>query len=70
MIGGLTYLQYQAGQAGAWAVNIFGQAKDVVGGTASGVYEGAGGVWERLGRGWDKTREDVSGVNLKVEMPT
>jgi len=26
-------------------------------------------VWERLERGWDKTREDVSGVNLKVEMP-
>ncbi|KAK6435877.1 mitochondrial dynamin GTPase Msp1 [Oleoguttula sp. CCFEE 5521] len=68
MIGGVTYLQYQAGQAGAWMSNVFGKATETVGSTASGIMEGAGGIFSQLGRGWDKTKEDVSGVQMPAWM--
>ena len=67
MIGGVAYLQYQAAQAGNYAIDMFGKAKDGVSGAASGVLEGAGGVWDQLGRGWSRTRDEVGGVN--VQMP-
>lgn len=67
MIGGIAYLQYQAAQAGTWAVDTFGKAKDAATSTASGAYEGLSGIFAQVGRGWDKTKEDVKGVN--VEMP-
>ncbi|KAF2486034.1 P-loop containing nucleoside triphosphate hydrolase protein [Neohortaea acidophila] len=67
MIGGVVYLQYQAAQAGTWAIDTFGKAKDAATSTASGAFEGLGGIWAQVGQGWDKTKEEVKGVN--VEMP-
>ena len=64
MIGGLAYIQYQAAQAGTWAVDTFGKAKDAAGTAANGLMEGAGGVFGQIGRGWDKTKEDVGGVQM------
>ena len=64
MIGGVAYLQYQAAQAGTWAVDTFGKAKDAVSGGASGLFEGAGGIWEQMGKGWDKTKEDVKSTEM------
>ena len=67
MIGGVVYLQYQAAQAGTWAIDTFGKAKDAASATASGAFEGFGDIWSQMGRGWDKTKEEVQGV--RVEMP-
>ncbi|KAK3051477.1 mitochondrial dynamin GTPase Msp1 [Extremus antarcticus] len=66
MLGGLAYIQYQAGKAGTWAVDTFGKAADAANATATGVLEGAGGIFEQLGRGWDKTKEDVGGVQIQM----
>ena len=64
MIGGVAYLQYQAAQAGTWAVDTFGKAKDVVSGGATGLMDGAGSIWEQMGRGIEKTKEDVRSTEM------
>ena len=58
------YLQYQAAQAGTWAVDMFEKAKDTASSTANGLFEGAGGIFAQMGHGWDKTRDDVKGVEM------
>ncbi|TKA76455.1 hypothetical protein B0A55_06106 [Friedmanniomyces simplex] len=67
MLGLVAYIQYQASQGAAYAVDLFGRARDGVVGTAEGVLEVGGGVWRRLGRGWEKTRGEVEGI--RVGMP-
>ncbi|KAI6813830.1 hypothetical protein KC367_g4508 [Hortaea werneckii] len=64
LIGGAAYLQYQAVQAGTYAIDILGRAKDAAVGSATGVLEGAGDIFAQMGRGWDKTRDDVRGVEM------
>jgi hypothetical protein len=58
-IGGLAYIQYQAAQAGNYALDLFGRAKDTVSTGGSAVVEGAGDFFGRIGNGWDKTKKDV-----------
>lgn len=64
MIGGVAYLQYQAAQAGSYVVDVFGKAKDAASGAANGVFQGVGDIATQFGRGWDKTKEDVGGVQM------
>ncbi|EMC98468.1 hypothetical protein BAUCODRAFT_32513 [Baudoinia panamericana UAMH 10762] len=64
MLGGLAYLQYQAAQAGTYVMDVFGKAKDAASGAANGVLEGAGDLAAQLGRGWEKTKEDVGGIQM------
>ena len=64
MIGGVAYLQYQAVQAGTYAIDIFGRAKDSATSTATGLWEGAGGIFAQVGRGWDQTKEQASSVEM------
>lgn len=64
MIGGVAYLQYQAAQAGTYAMDILGRARDSASGAANGVLEGAGGIFAQMGKGWDKTKDDVGGVQM------
>jgi replication fork clamp-binding protein CrfC len=64
IIGGVAYLQYQAVQAGTYAIDIFGRAKDSATSTATGIWEGAGGIFAQVGQGWDKTKEEARGVEL------
>ena len=64
MLGGVAYLQYQAGKAGTWAVDVFGRASETASSTANGLMEGAGSIWEQMGRGWDKTKDDAKGVQM------
>lgn len=64
MIGGVAYLQYQAVQAGTYAIDIFGKAKDTATSTANDLWEGAGGIFAQMGRGWDKTKEDAGNVEM------
>ncbi|KAJ5902053.1 hypothetical protein N7495_002581 [Penicillium taxi] len=58
-IAGLAYFQYQATQAGNYAMDVLRQAKDMAGNTASGIFDGIQDVAERTRNGWEKTTGDV-----------
>ena len=59
MIGGLAYLQYQATQAGSYAMDILGKSKDWAAETTESVWGGAKDVAEQTKNGWDRTREKI-----------
>lgn len=59
MLAGLAYIQYQATQAGNYAVEIFKNASDTVTGTASNLFQSGKGIAEQIGLGWEKTKEDA-----------
>ncbi|KAH8672793.1 P-loop containing nucleoside triphosphate hydrolase protein [Tricladium varicosporioides] len=58
-ISGLAYLQYQATQAGNYALDIFGRTKDSVLGFTGGVFDGAKGIADQTREGWRRKTEDV-----------
>lgn len=58
-IAGLAYIQYQANQAGTWAVDVFGRAKETAFGFASTVWDGTAGVAEQTKQGWAQTRDNL-----------
>ena len=64
MLGLVAYIQYQASQGAAYAVDLLGRAKDAASGAATGVLEGAGDVFGRMNRGWDRTREGVGEISM------
>lgn len=45
-------------------MDILGRARDSASGAANGVLEGAGGIFAQMGKGWDKTKDDVGGVQM------
>lgn len=59
MIGGLAYLQYQATQAGSYAIDILGKGKDWATGTTESIWGGAKDVAEQTKNGWDRTKEKI-----------
>ncbi|KAF2466084.1 uncharacterized protein BDR25DRAFT_269190 [Lindgomyces ingoldianus] len=65
VLAGATYIQYQAGQAGGYALDLFHKAKDGASGIAIEAFGTATGVFDQIGRGWDKKREELD----KVEYP-
>ncbi|KAH7113778.1 P-loop containing nucleoside triphosphate hydrolase protein [Dendryphion nanum] len=65
VVAGVSYIQYQAGQAGTFALDLFHKAKDGATGIASEGYGYASGVFDQVGKGWDKTKDDVN----KLELP-
>ncbi|KAJ5361243.1 hypothetical protein N7541_002087 [Penicillium brevicompactum] len=58
-VAGLAYFQYQATQAGNYAMDIFRQASDTAGNTASTLFQGLQDAAEQTQRGWNKTTEDI-----------
>jgi replication fork clamp-binding protein CrfC len=62
VIAGVSYIQYQAGQAGSWAVDVFNRTKDGATDVAGGALDTASGFFNQLGRGWSKTKEDLGSV--------
>ncbi|KAK4505641.1 hypothetical protein PRZ48_003606 [Zasmidium cellare] len=64
MIGGMAYLQYQAAQGWTYATDVFGKAKDTASTAANGFLEGVGDIFSQMGKGYDKTKEDVKGVQM------
>ncbi|GLI73939.1 mitochondrial dynamin GTPase Msp1 [Penicillium ochrochloron] len=58
-IAGVAYLQYQATQAGTYAVDMLKVFGETAGNTASGFFQGLQDVAEQTQRGWEKTTEDV-----------
>jgi len=59
-IGGFAYIQYQATQAGNWAIGVFGKATDTISNGASIFFEGAGDVAGRVGNGWERTKNGIT----------
>ncbi|KAL2828445.1 P-loop containing nucleoside triphosphate hydrolase protein [Aspergillus cavernicola] len=59
MVAGLAYFQYQAMQAGNYAMDIFKRASETAGDAASGFYQGLQGMADQTQRGWQKTKEDI-----------
>ncbi|CAK3801137.1 msp1, mitochondrial [Lecanosticta acicola] len=64
MIGGVTYLQYQAAQGWSYATDVFGRARDTASTAANGLLEGAGDIFAQMSRGYDKTKDEVKGVQM------
>ncbi|KAF7562557.1 hypothetical protein G7046_g1570 [Stylonectria norvegica] len=58
-IGAFAWVQYQATQAGNYAINIFTTTKDSVLNTTSSLFGGAKDVAEQTMRGWESTKEQV-----------
>lgn len=59
MIGGLAYLQYQATQAGNYAMDALRKGGEMASSTAGGFFEGAKGVLGQTQMGWERTKERV-----------
>lgn len=58
-VAGLAYLQYQAQQAGNYAIDAFNRAKDSGAGYATSVFEGGKGVLDQLKMGWERTKSET-----------
>lgn len=58
-IAAFTWVQYQANQAGTYAVNVFNTTKDTVTDTLGTFFGGARDVAEQTYQGWEATKEAV-----------
>ncbi|KAI1608285.1 dynamin GTPase [Exophiala viscosa] len=59
MLAGLAYLQYQATQAGNYAIDALKRAGETVTDTSSSLFSGAKGIADQIGAGWQKTKDDT-----------
>jgi GTP-binding protein EngB required for normal cell division len=64
MVAGAAYIQYQAGKAGTYFMDILGRTTATAGNAATGVVDGAGDIFAQLSRGFDKTKDDVKSVQM------
>ena len=71
MVAGLAYIQYQAAQAGTYAMDVLGKTGNWITGTASEVAGGAGGIFGQIGEGWRRTKDEVGqkAGEVKIEAP-
>lgn len=59
MIAGLAYLQYQAQQAGNYAIDAFNRAHEAGSGLVTSLFEGGKGVLGQISTGWERTKEQT-----------
>ncbi|KAL8823765.1 MAG: hypothetical protein Q9191_005570 [Dirinaria sp. TL-2023a] len=59
-VGGLAYLQYQATQAGNYAMENIRKAGDMASEAAGTVFDGAKGIAEQTKTGWERTRDNIA----------
>ena len=59
MIAGLAYIQYQAGQAGTYALDQLKRAGDATSATASSLFAGAKDAANQTWVGWERTKENT-----------
>lgn len=59
MLAGLAYLQYQAYQAGNYALDLFKRAGDSASTTAGGFFDGVSSIADQTRKGWQKTKDDM-----------
>ncbi|ORY08580.1 P-loop containing nucleoside triphosphate hydrolase protein [Clohesyomyces aquaticus] len=65
VLAGATYIQYQAGQAGGYILDVFHKTKDGVSGIAGEAFGQANSVFSQITKGWEETKKDIE----KVEYP-
>ncbi|KAL1304413.1 hypothetical protein AAFC00_003411 [Neodothiora populina] len=58
-ISALAYIQYQAAQAGTYAIDLFGRAKDTATTGARSIFDGANSIYDQTRLGWEKTKDSV-----------
>ncbi|KAF1345803.1 P-loop containing nucleoside triphosphate hydrolase protein [Delphinella strobiligena] len=58
-VSALAYIQYQAAQAGTYAIDLFGRARDTVSNGANSIFGGANDIYHQTRRGWEQTREGI-----------
>ncbi|KAK0392180.1 hypothetical protein NLU13_1678 [Sarocladium strictum] len=58
-VGGFAWVQYQATQAGNYALGLFNATKDTVSSTAETIFSGAKGIADQTMQGWENTKEQV-----------
>ncbi|RDL31991.1 p-loop containing nucleoside triphosphate hydrolase [Venustampulla echinocandica] len=58
-ITGLAYVQYQATQAGNYALDVFGRTKDTVTEVAGGIFGSAKDIADQTRKGWENSKEQV-----------
>ena len=59
IIAGIAYIQYQAAQAGTYAVDAFKRAGETVTGTGLSIFQGGKGIAEQIGSGWQRTKDEA-----------
>ncbi|KAL7773209.1 hypothetical protein CFE70_003173 [Pyrenophora teres f. teres 0-1] len=62
VIAGVSYIQYQAGQAGTFALDLFHRTKDGATEFAGGALSTANGFFDQLEKGLKSTKEELGGV--------
>ncbi|KAH9871261.1 hypothetical protein IAQ61_005440 [Plenodomus lingam] len=69
VLAGVSYIQYQAGQAGNFAVDLFHRTKDGASELAGGVLGTANGFFEQLEQGWKTTKDELEQVQYPEWLP-
>jgi replication fork clamp-binding protein CrfC len=59
MVAGLAYIQYQATQAGTYAMGVFRSTSDAVGSTVDNIFNTTTGILGQTTRGFEKTKEEL-----------
>ncbi|KAL6702850.1 mitochondrial dynamin GTPase Msp1 [Coniothyrium glycines] len=59
VIAGVSYIQYQAGQAGSFALDLFHKTKDGATELAGGALNTANGFFDQLEKGFSKTKDEL-----------
>jgi len=68
-IGGFAYIQYQAGKAGAYAMDIFGNARDTATTFATSFWDTTTGIAGQVGNGWERTKDKAAKASNEFEVP-
>ncbi|PGH00081.1 hypothetical protein GX51_05978 [Blastomyces parvus] len=59
MVAGLAYIQYQAAQAGNYAMDVIRQAGDTASGVGLSLFNNIQDIAEQTNRGWQRTKEEI-----------
>ena len=59
-VGGLAYIQYQAAQAGTYAIDLFGRARDTASNGARSIFDGVGDIYDQTRLGFEKTKDGIA----------
>lgn len=68
-IGGFAYIQYQAAQAGTYALGIYGNARDTAASWATTFWDETSGIAGQIGTGWERTKDQATKASSGLEAP-
>jgi dynamin-like GTPase MGM1, mitochondrial len=71
IIAGVAYIQYQAAQAGTYAMDVLGKTGTWITGTTEQVATSVGSIFAQMGEGWRRTKDEVAETagGVKIEAP-